>query len=176
MSNKKTSNLWKADMVHSEAGFTITHLGISVMSGFFKNFDISLHSEDEDFSNASIEAFIKIDSLDTRVADRDHHLKGKDFFDSEQYPIASIQGKELKKSTGNTYRLESEVTIKGITKPATFELTFHGKTVNPMSQKQTAGFQLSGKLNRKDFGVASKIPGIVLSDEVAIHFNGEFVQ
>lgn len=176
MSNQQTNNTWKADQMHSEAGFTISHLGISKMSGFFKNFDISIQSEKEDFSDASVEATIHIGSLDTRVADRDHHLKESDFFDTENFPIAIVKGKVVSRINENSYVLEADVTIKGITKKANLDFNFRGEAFNQMSQKQTAGFYLSGNLNRKDFGIASNIPGIVLSENVNLKFDGEFVK
>ena len=77
-------------------------------------------------------------------------------------------------SHGN-YSLEADVTIKNITKTISMDLFYHGKAENPMSQKTTAGFSLSGSVNRKDFSIGPEIPNLLLSEMVAIQFNGEFI-
>nr|WP_294929933.1 YceI family protein [uncultured Flavobacterium sp.] len=170
------NHVWRADSAHSQAGFTISHLGITQMSGFFKDFDITIQSDKEDFRDAQIKATIQINSLDTRIEERDHHLKAADFFDVTQFPIATIIGKRLINLGHGNHSLEAVVTIKGITKTASFELFYNGKAKNPMSQKTTAGFGLAGTLNRKDFGIGMEVPNILLGDLVSIEFNGEFVK
>lgn len=146
------------------------------MSGFFKGFDVNIESEQEDFSDAAIEATIQINCLDTRIRDRDNHLKAVDFFDVERFPDATITGKKLINIGNGAYILEADVTIKGITKTVTFDLFYHGKAENPISRKTTAGFSLAGSVNRKDFNIDMKVPNLVLSDLVALEFNGEFVK
>lgn len=170
-----SNQTWKADKAHSEAGFTISHLGIAEMSGFFKDFEIKIETKTEDFSDATIEATILTDSLDTRIHDRDHHLKGADFFNVEQFPKATIISKKIINIGHGNYSLEADVTIKNITKTISMDLFYHGKAENPMSQKTTAGFSLSGSVNRKDFSIGSEIPNLMLSEMVAIQFNGEFI-
>ncbi len=171
-----SNQVWIADPAHSQAGFTISHLGIAEMSGFFKDFDIKIQSKKEDFSDAQIDATIHINSLDTRIEDRDHHLKAADFFDVAKFRSAVIIGKKLKNIGLGNYSLEADVTIKGITRTTSFELFYHGKAENPISKKTTAGFSLAGTINRKDFGIGMEVPNLVLSDLVSIEFNGEFVK
>ncbi len=170
-----SNQIWKADKAHSEAGFTISHLGIADMTGFFKDFDVKIETPTEDFSNAVIQATIEIGSLDTRIHDRDHHLLAKDFFDAEQFPKATIISKKIINNGHGNFTLEGDVTVKDITKVISMDLFFHGKAENPMSQKTTAGFSLTGSVNRKDFGIGMDVPNLLLSEMVAIQFNGEFV-
>jgi polyisoprenoid-binding protein YceI len=170
-----SNQTWKVDKAHSEAGFTISHLGIAEMSGFFKDFDIKIETQTEDFRDAAFEATILTDSLDTRIHDRDHHLKAADFFNVEQFPNAMIISREIINNGHGIYAVQADVTIKDKTKMIAMELFYHGKAENPMSKKTTAGFSLSATINRKDFGIGPEIPNLLLSDLVTIQFNGEFI-
>lgn len=167
---------WTNDDPHSQLGFTVTHLGVSDVSGTFNDFDVTVQSSKPDFSDASFELTAKVASIDTRVDARDNHLKSADFFDAEKYPVISFKSTSLKKAGKNKYKLAGNLTMHGITKPVTMDLAYRGTVENPMSKKKTAGFQLTGTVKRSDFGVGGKFPAPMISDEVRIKADGEFIQ
>ena len=168
--------IWKSDDPHSQLGFTVKHLGIADVSGTFNDFDAVIKSSKPDFSDAVVELNAKVNSVDTRVDARDNHLKSADFFDAAKYPTLNFISTSIKKSGRNKYRLKGNLTMHGVTKPVTMEMKFNGSTVNPMSKKQTAGFQVSGVINRLDFNVGNGFPPPMISNEIQIKADGEFVK
>lgn len=169
-------NAWKSDKFHSELGFSIVHLGISEVSGTFNDFEVIINAEKEDFSDAVVELKAHVASINTRVTPRDEHLRSADFFDVEKYPSLHFKSTGIKKTGENRYVLTGNLTIKDITKPVSMDMIYNGSVVNPNSHAKTAGFQVSGSIKRSDFGVGAGFPEPMLSDEVKIVANGEFVQ
>ena len=169
-------NPWTNDDPHTQLGFTVTHLGIADVSGTFNDFDVTVKSSKPDFSDASFELTAKTASIDTRVEARNNHLKSADFFDVENYPALNFKSTSIKKAGKNKYKLKGDLTLHGVTKPVTMDLLYRGTTENPMSKKQTAGFQLTGKIKRSDFNVGPGFPAPMISDEVKIKADGEFIQ
>ena len=169
-------NIWKADVVHSQVGFTITHMGISDVSGTFNDFEATIKSDEEDFSDALVEAVINVASIDTRVEQRDEHLRSADFFDVEKYPQITFKSTGIYNNGEDKYKLTGNLTVKGITKPVMMDLTYRGTIEHPMSKKPTTGFNLSGTIKRSDFGIGSGFPPPMLSDEVYINISAELQQ
>lgn len=170
------NNVWTNDDPHSELGFTVTHLGINDVSGHFTDFDVKLTASKPDFSDAQFELKAKTASINTRVEARDNHLKSADFFDVASFPELNFKTTSLKKVGENRYKLTGDLNLHGVAKPVTLDLVYKGKVENPMSKKQTVAFQVTGTIKRSDFGIGSKFPEMVISDEVRIKADGEFIQ
>ena len=171
-----TVTSWKNDKPHSQLAFAVTHLGVSDVSGTFNDFDVTITSSKPDFSDAQFEFTANVTSIDTRVEARDKHLKSADFFDAEKYGQINFRSTSLKQNGKNKYKLTGDLTMHGITKPVTMDLVYRGTVENPMSKKQTAGFQLTGIVKRSDFGIGEKFAAPFISDEVLVKADGEFVQ
>jgi len=167
---------WQNDDAHSQLGFTVTHLGIADVSGTFNDFDVAIKSSKPDFSDASVELTAKTASINTRVEARDNHLKSGDFFDVAKYPIMSFKSTSIKKAGKNRYKLTGDLNLHGITKQVTLDLKYTGTVVNQMNKKQTAGFQVTGVINRTDFNLGNGFPPPMVSNEVRIKADGEFIQ
>lgn len=167
---------WTNDDPHSQLGFTVSHLGIADVSGTFNDFDVTVKSAKPDFSDASFELTARTASIDTRVDARDNHLKSADFLEVEKYPALTFKSTGIKKAGKNQYKLSGNLTLHGVAKPVTLDLQYKGTVENPMSKKQTAGFQISGTIKRSDFGVGPNFPAPMISDEVRIKADGEFIQ
>ncbi|WP_276483509.1 YceI family protein [Paraflavitalea pollutisoli] len=170
------NSLWKNDPPHTQLGFTVTHLGINDVTGYFRDFEVSIESTKPDFTDAVFTLTAKTASIDTRVEQRDNHLRSADFFDVEQYPALNFKSTSIKKGAKNTYKLAGELTLHGVTKPVIMDLEYRGTTANPMSKKPTAGFRLTGTIKRSDFGIGTKFPATLVSDDVRIKADGEFTQ
>jgi len=170
------SDVWKNDPPHSQLGFTVKHLGIADVSGVFNDFDVTVTSSKADFSDAVFELDAKVASIDTRVEARNNHLKSADFFDAAKYPTMHFKSTAIEGTGKDTYKLKGNLTLHGISKEVTMDLEYRGTIENPMSKKQTAGFQVTGVIKRSDFDLGKGFPPPIISDEVRIKADGEFIQ
>ncbi len=166
--------VWKGDPAHSRIAFAITHLGISEITGAFNQFDVTVTAAKPDFSDAVFELSIDAASIDTAVQKRDDHLRSADFFEVEKYPKITFTSKSIEPAGKDRYKLSGDLSIHGQTKPVTMDLWFRGTTVN--QKNTTSGFQLTGTLKRSDFGVGPKFPAPMISDELSIKADGEFIK
>jgi len=170
---------WALDATHSEVQFKVKHLMISTVTGHFKKFDASVETNDEDFTTAKISFSADIDSITTNNEQRDGHLKTGDFFDAAAYPKIKFESSKLEKVTTENYKLHGNFTIKGVTKPVVLDVEFGGIAKDPWGNTR-AGFSISGKINRQDFGVSfdavTETGGLVVSNDVTLHSNIEFVK
>lgn len=159
---------WTIDKAHSKIAFNVTHMAVSEVEGNFKEFDASLVTKAADFNGAEVTFTAKTASIDTDIERRDNHLRSPDFFDAEKYPEITFKGNLNKK--GDKYVLKGDLTMHGVTKPVEFDVTYGG-TINT-GRGEKAGFKISGKLNRHDYGLTwnNKVPTgeLVVGDEVEI--------
>lgn len=162
------SQTWVSDLSHSRLGFKISHLGISSVSGNFKQFEVKATTAKADYSDAKVELTAQIASINTDNEKRDEHLNGDDFFDSKQFPTLSFKSTSLKKLNEKNYKLAGNLTMKGVTKPVVLNLVFVGKVTNPMNKKEVAVFTVTGIVKRSDFGVGSKYPAAMVGNEVKL--------
>lgn len=172
-----TKTLWKVDPTHSEVQFKVKHLVISTVTGTFNKFDGSLESESDDFDGAEASFSIDASSVDTNVADRDAHLRSGEFFDAENYPNLTFNGK-LKKVSDNDYKLVGSLTIKDVTKEVELAVEHGGTMVDGYGQNK-AGFEITGSINRKEFGLnwsmVTEAGGVVVGDNVKLQLNMQLV-
>ncbi|HEY5367999.1 MAG TPA: YceI family protein [Hanamia sp.] len=166
---------WKADPMHSKLSFSITHMGISDVDGLFNKFTASATSNKADFSDAVFELYVEVPSINTQVEMRDNHLRGADFFEVETYPTMTFKSATITKISKDKYKLTGNLTLRGITKPVTMDLWYRGTNVDAKTNKSTSGFQLTGIIKRSDFNIGAKFPVPILSDEVKIKADGEFI-
>ena len=170
---------WKIDPTHSELQFKVKHLMITTVTGYFKKFDLEVRTASEDFATADrIRFSADIDSIDTNNAQRDAHLKSADFFNAEEHAQILFEGKEYK-TNGDEAHLQGDLTISGITKPVTLNVEFGGIVVDPYGQTK-AGFTVSGKISRREFGLTwnavTEAGSVVVSDDIRIHAEIQLVQ
>jgi polyisoprenoid-binding protein YceI len=163
---------WKIDPAHSEVQFKVKHLMITTVTGYFKTFDLEVETETEDFTTASkVEFSADINSIDTNQPQRDTHLKSADFFNAEEFGQLKFVGKKYE-SQGGDAKLHGDLTIRGVTKPVTVNVEFGGIVVDPYGQTK-AGFTVSGKISRKEFGLlwnaVTEAGQVVVSDDIRVH-------
>lgn len=169
---------WTIDTMHSEVQFKVKHLVISTVTGTFNKFEGTAESDAEDFDGAKVSFNLDVDSIDTNVADRDAHLKSDDFFNAAQFPQIKFENGTLSKS-GGSYKLVGDLTIRDNTQKVTLDVDFGGSMVDGYGQTK-AGFEVSGKVSRKEFGLkwnqVTEAGGVVVGDEVRILINAQFVK
>lgn len=169
---------WGIDPTHTEVQFKVKHLVIATVTGFFKKFSGSIESATDDFDGATASFSLDVNSIDTNQADRDAHLKSPDFFAADQYPTVDFKG-TIKKVSGNDYKLTGDLTMRGTTKAVELSAEFGGIMVDPWGNTK-AGFEINGKINRKDFGLnwnaITEAGGMVVSEDVKLHLNVELAK
>lgn len=170
---------YKIDAAHSEVTFKVKHLMIASVTGQFKEFDGSMTAEKPDFTDASIDFEALVNSITTGNDQRDGHLKSDDFFAAEKYPKLTFKSTAIQKLDEETYNLTGNLTIRDVTKPVTLKVTYGGQIIDPWGQTKL-GFEIEGKINRKDFGLTwsatTETGGIVVSDDVKLHLNIELIK
>ena len=171
---------WVVDPAHSEVQFKVKHLMITTVTGYFRKFNVEVETEDEDFTKASKILFTAdVDSIDTNNEQRDTHLKSPDFFDASTHDEVKFEGKGFEKLSENEYNLDGELTIRGTTKPVTVNVEYGGIVVDPYNQTK-AGFTVTGKINRKDFGLTwsavTEAGSVVVSDEIKLNAEIQLVK
>lgn len=170
---------WIIDTMHSEVQFKVKHLVISTVTGSFNKFTAALEAEKEDFTDAKVSFAADTDSIDTNNEQRDGHLKSDDFFGAAAHPQLTFVSTSLEKKSGSDYVLKGHLTIKGTTKPVELAVDFGGVAKDPYGQTKV-GFEATGKINRKDFGLSwsavTEAGGVVVSDEVKLILNVQFIK
>lgn len=171
---------WDADALHTNVRFSISHLGISFIDGEFQKISGAVVSKtDSDFADAEFDFTIEVQSIDTRVKQRDDHLRSDDFFNAEKYPNITLKNARLKKSDGDNYTLTGDLTMRDVTKKVTFDVVVHGVITDPWGNTR-AGLTATTKVKRKDFNINynGKLPSGVdeVGNEVKIEVNTELVK
>lgn len=164
-------SVWAIDPTHSEIGFKVKHMMFTNVSGKFSSFDASVENEDDKFETSAISFSADVNSIDTANADRDNHLRSGDFFEVEKFPKLTFVSTGITKVDDNQYKINGDFTIRDVTKNITLDAEYSGLMKDPWGNTK-AGFSLSGKINRKDFGLtwnaALETGGVLVSDEVKL--------
>ncbi len=169
---------WTVDKAHSSVKFTVTHLVISEVEGSFKVFDGTMTHSKPDYSDAKINFTIDVSSINTDNEGRDKHLKSDDFFGAVSYPQIKFEGTAFTPQGGNKYKLTGNLTVKDVTKPVTWDVTYGGTAVARGTTK--AGFKAKTTINRFDYNLKwnnmTEAGGLVVGENVDIVVNLEMNQ
>ncbi len=171
---------WVLDPTHSEIEFKVKHMMISTVTGTFSKFEAAVETEGEEFTTAKVAFTIEADSISTKNEQRDGHLKSVDFFDTANFPqIKFVATNYENVDNDGSYEVYGDLTIRGITKNVKFDAEFGGVIKDPWGNTR-AGITISGKINRKEFGLtwsgATETGSLIVSEEVRIHAGLEFVK
>jgi polyisoprenoid-binding protein YceI len=174
-----TKTKWILDPTHSEIQFKVRHMMVSWVTGSFKQFNAEVETDNDDFTTAKVNFSADINSISTNNEQRDAHLRTGDFFDAENHQQLVFKSSKLEKIDDEHYKLHGTLTMRGVSKPVVLNAEFGGITQDPWGNIRT-GFTITGKINRKDFGVSfsmvSETGGILLGEDVSINSNVEFVK
>lgn len=162
---------WVFDKTHSKIQFDVAHLVISEVTGQFNAYDGTVLSDKPDFSDAVIDFAIDVKSINTDDAKRDGHLQSPDFFDAAKFPQITFKSKSMTKAGDNLYKLTGDFTMHGVTKTITLDVQYNGTKNDPYGNTK-AGFKITAKINRTDYGLKYNAPleggGLVIGEEVKI--------
>ncbi len=166
--------------MHSEVQFKVKHLMITTVTGYFQSFHVEAETEDDQFTSANSVLFTAdVNSINTNNEQRDTHLKSADFFDAENHGQVRFTATNYENVGGDEYQLHGDLTIKGTTKPVTVKVEFGGIVVDPYGQTK-AGFTVTGKISRKEFGLTwnavTEAGSVVVSDEIKLQAEIQLVK
>ncbi len=162
---------YQFDPAHTSATWEVDHLGFSKVSGKFPNITGSVTLDSQTPANSKVTAEIDTTAIVTGTAQFDDHLKSKDFFKTDRFPKAMYQSTKVEVTGENTAKVEGLLTIMGIQKPLTLDVTLNKKGQNPFSKKEQVGFSATGVINRNDYGLTYARPNV--PDEVTLNIQAE---
>ncbi len=167
--------VWTVDKAHSNVKFTVTHMVVSEVGGTFKVFDGTMEHTKPDYSDAKISFSVDVTSINTDNERRDGHLKSDDFFNAEKFPQMKFVSTSFTPAGDNKYKLAGNLTIRDVTKPVTFDVTYGGTVTDKGATK--SGFKAKTTINRFDYNLkwnaATEAGGLVVSKEVDVIVNLE---
>lgn len=170
---------WKIDPAHSEVNFTVRHMMISNVRGRFERFTGQVEFDEQNPAASSVSVDIEIDSINTREAQRDAHLKSADFFNAAEYPLMSFKSKRVEVLDASHGKIIGDLTIRDQTREVVLNTEFNGVSKSPWGNT-SAGFSASTSINRKDWGlvwnVALETGGVLVGDEVKIAIDVEVIK
>ena len=172
-----TRTTWKLDPSHTTIEFVAKHMMITTVKGRFAELEGTIAADEADFENSQVEATLKTASLDTRVDQRDTHLKSADFLDVENHPDVTFRSTSISGAKEH-FKLTGDLTIRGTTRPITLDVTFEGTGKDPWGGTRSS-FSAKGKIDRRDYGltwnVALETGGILVSNEIKINIEAQAV-
>ena len=170
---------WNIDKAHSSVGFSVRHLVIGKVNGYFRDFDAKAVFDGKNIEAGSVEATVKIASIDTDNPGRDEHLSSPDFFDAATYPTMTFKSKKITKGAGDAFTMIGDLTMKNVTKEVTFTGEFNGVINDPWGNTR-AGMTASTTINRQDFNVswANKLQdgSMIVGNDVVITLEVELTE
>jgi len=170
---------WNLDPSHSEIGFKVKHMMFTNVSGKFNAFEATVTNEDDNFETSKISFSADVASIDTNNTDRDNHLRSADFFEVEKFPKLTFVSTGVKKTGEGSYVVSGDFTIKDVTKTIDLDVEYSGLMKDPWGNTRT-GFVITGKINRKDFGLtwnaALETGGVLVGEEVKFNIDVQLVK
>lgn len=158
------STTYNIDPVHSNVDFSIRHLGISNVRGTFRGVSGTITAGDGGIPTA-IKVEIKTDTLDTRSEQRDAHAKGPDLLDAASFPTIVFASTSIASKSANAFTINGNLTLRGVTKPVSFDATFNGKVDDPWGNDRV-GYEAHTTFKRSEFGAGTA--SAMLSDDLTI--------
>ena len=173
------TTIWEIDPAHSSAGFSVRHMMIANVKGEFSKVTGRVEFDGENIGRSSLNASVDVNSISTREADRDAHLKSADFFDAERFPAMTFKSKRVEKDSRGNISLIGDLTIRGTAREVKLALEGPTPAVKDPWGNVRRGASAIGKINRKDFGLTwnavLETGGVLVGDEVSITLDVELI-
>jgi polyisoprenoid-binding protein YceI len=170
---------WTIDPAHSHVEFAVRHMMITTVKGRFGVVHGRVRIDDTDATKGEADIEIDADSIDTREAQRDAHLKSADFFDVEKFPKLTFKSSRISDVKGDNFKLHGDLTIHGVTRPVTLDATAEGRGKDPWGGER-AGFTARTQIKRSDYGLtynqALETGGFLVGDDIKISIDVELVK
>ncbi len=170
---------WQVDATHTDVEFAVRHLMISTVKGRFSEVTGSVSYDPDQPASLKLAVTIPVATVDTRVAQRDQHLRSADFFDAERFPTITFVGRKVDGDVTGTFRVVGDLTIRDVTREVTLDVTAEGETTDPWGNDRL-GFSATGAIDRTAFGLTYnqvlETGGVMVGEQVRISINVELVR
>ncbi len=170
---------WQIDSAHSSVAFSARHMMISKVRGRFEKFSGAINFDEDNPAASTINVEIDAASINTRMDQRDDHLRSADFLDVENYPTLTFVSKRIEVTGDNSGKLIGDLTIRGVSKEVVLDVEYAGQAKSPWGTF-SAGFSASTTINRKDWGLEWNAPletgGVLVGDAISIDIELELVK
>ena len=174
-----SKSTWSIDPSHSEIGFKVKHMMFTNVSGKFNDFKATIENNENEFETSTISFSAQVESIDTNNIDRDNHLRSADFFDVENFPELSFQSTNIKKNSESQFEISGDLTIKEATVNVILEAEYSGIMKDPWGNTKI-GLSLSGKINRKEFGLnwnaALETGGVLVGENINLLIEAQLIK
>ena len=165
--------------MHSIAEFSVKHLVVATVKGRFRELEATLHIDEANPENSSVEAKIAVASVDTNVEARDNDLRSDNFFNAEKYPYITFRSTRVERIDGERFKLRGELTIRDVTKEVVLDGEYAGQIVDPYGNRRAA-FTATTQISRGDFGMkwnqVLEAGGVAVGDNVKITLHVEAIR
>lgn len=169
--SSQAAETYKFDPTHTSVIWQAGHLGFSVPHGIFSQIEGTLVLDEAAPAKSTVNVTVNTANVVTGIPKFDDHLKNQDFFNVEKHPTATFVSKKVEVTGEKTAKVTGDLTLVGVTKPVTLDVTFNQKGPNPYSKKETVGFSATGTIKRSEFGINYALPGV--TDDVKIQIEAE---
>ena len=166
-----SAQAWEFDKSHTRVGFTVDHLGFSTVVGDFRQFDGRVQYDPKQPAGLKVNFEIDTKSIDSGWAARDEHLRKADFFNVEKFPKMTFTSTAVKVLGDNKSQVTGNLTLLGVTKPVTLEVTLNKLDINPITKTQTAGITATTTIKRSDWGMTTYAPAV--GDDIPVRIDAE---
>jgi polyisoprenoid-binding protein YceI len=166
------AGVYDVEPVHTRVLFSVSHLGFTTWYGDFTGVSGTLDLDPKKVGASTLEIHIPVESISTTNAKLDGELKGDQWFDAGHFPEIAFKSTKIMQTGKGIGKVTGDLTFHGVTKPVTLAVKFNGAGVNPMTKKYTAGFEVSGKIKRSDFGIKTYVP--LVGDDVDLIISAAF--
>lgn len=174
-----TATTWKIDPAHTTVEFSVKHLMITTVKGRFAGVEGTLLTRDDEAGKSTVEVTLDAASVDTRAEQRDTHLRSADFLDVEKYPTIVFRSTGVESKGESEFRLTGDLTMHGVTRPITLDVTSEGRARDPWGGERAA-FSAAARLRRSDFGLtwnqALEAGGVLVGDDIKVTVDVQFVR
>jgi polyisoprenoid-binding protein YceI len=170
--------VWKLDPAHTLVEFAAKHLMISTVKGRIAGVEGAIVLDENEPSNSTVEVTLDAKTLDTRIEQRDQHLRSGDFLDVEKFPVIKFKSTDIQ-GDEQSFKLTGDLTIRDITRPITLDVTYEGRTKDPWGGERV-GFSATGKLDRRAYGltwnVVLETGGLTVGNDIKIQLELEAIK
>jgi polyisoprenoid-binding protein YceI len=171
---------WQMDLAHTQVAFAVRHLGISLIRGNMQVAEATLDLDEAQPEASKLAVRMDVNSLDTRDANRDGHLKSGDFFDVANHPYIDFTTTRVRDLGKGQCEVTGALTIRGVTRDVSLRGEYSGPVLDPISSKRKVGFLLNGEVFKNDFGITWNVPmelnAFMLADRVTLTIDAQAIE
>jgi polyisoprenoid-binding protein YceI len=170
---------WNVDLAHTQVSFGIRHLGISLIRGNMRPSEVALDLDEANPESAHIKAVVDVATLDTRDPNRDGHLKGPDFFNVDRFPHIEFESGKVTRAGNGRFKMAGNLKIRDVVRPVELTGEYSGPVDDPISGKRKIGFDVSGDIAQKDWGIdwnVAMLGGFMLADKVTLTIDAQAIE